>query len=421
MRHEVLYQYDLPIEVLDDIPRTEEVLEVLYARSKDNYLVPLLFTRLRILWAYPETAVTYRLYEMNYADLVQVHVKFTVGLPTVMSIETIHAEKNIFNGIRNTGEEVRAALLTLKDVMMEKIGGEWKFLHRQNLLIDEYMVKESDDVLQSVPKLSGEELFEDKMMPGIGCYEPTEKLFDHFPPAAPDADDVFEDEPDSLVEEEKESKTSAMITRITRMVESTDPKKEDSSEPEIPLNDATVLESDSTVTDDQWKIENTGDAVILPGKKREKRGGKLSYIRRGEAEEEAKPVLEDDDSEVFVNEKPNPDVVDKEKAAAALISEELDKLPVPEIPEKKEEVLAAAETGETRKLTTPLPRSISLEPTIQEQKVLALSITLEPRDSMDDTIVDKCLEDLKFLRDQGVFTEAEYKERCLRLFKRTGL
>lgn len=418
MRHEVLYQYDLPIEVLDDIPRTEEVLEVVYARSKENYLVPILFTRLRILWAYPETSAAYRLYEMNYADLLDVYVKFTIGLPTVMTVTTINGEKNIFNGVKNTAEEMRAALLTLKEIMGERVKSEWKFLHRQNLLMDEYMLKESDDVLDSVPKVSAEDLFEDKMMPGVGCYEPTEKLFDHFPPEAGDIredEDVFEETAPESIEESKVSKSSALISRITRMVESTEPQKE-SKEPETPLNDVTVFEENSGISDDQWKDEGKGDAEILPGSKKSR--GKNVPVRQAKDQITA-DTPEEDDSEVYVSEKPKEQQETKAKDAAALISEELDKLPIPVEPKTP---LAKPEMEPERPiLTTPLPRSITPETIEVGEKTLALSITLEPKDTLNDEDVDKCLEDLKFLREKGVFSEAEYKERCLRLFKRNGL
>ncbi len=413
MRHEVLYQYDLPIEVLDDIPRTEEVLEVIFARSKENYLVPILFTRLRILWAYPETSVTYRLFEMNYADLLQVHVKFTMGLATVMTIANINGEKNVFNGVKNTAEEMRAALLTLRDVMAEKLRSEWKFLHKQNLFLDEYLLKENDAVLDAVPKISAEDLFEEKEMPGIGCYEPTEKLFHHFPPAA--ADDVFEDQPETAAAAEEESMSSAMVSRIARMVESTEPEREPEV-PETPLNDVTVFDGSSGISDEQWNNEGKGDAMILPGSSPAARavmgGGRLARLAE---EQSALHLPEDDDSEVYVTEKPGSSR--NEEEAAAVISKELDKLPVPEtVPEKSQP---------KPPLTTPLPRSpVPVAPAAGkagDKPELALSITLEPRDSLDDMVIDKCLEDLKFLRDNGVFSEAEYKERCLRLFKRTGL
>ena len=41
MRREVLYQYDLPIEILNDLPYDEEVLNVLFARSKEKLLIPM--------------------------------------------------------------------------------------------------------------------------------------------------------------------------------------------------------------------------------------------------------------------------------------------------------------------------------------------------------------------------------------------
>ena len=411
MRHEVLYQYDLPIEVLDDIPRTEEVLEVVFARSKENYLVPILFTRLRILWAYPETSVTYRLFEMNYADLLQVHVKFTMGLATVMTIANITGDKNVFNGVKNTAEEMRAALLTLRDVMAERLRSEWKFLHKQNLFVDEYLLKESDAVLDAVPRISAEDLFEDKEMPGIGCYEPTEKLFHHFPAAS--ADDVFEDQPEASAAAEEESMSSAMVSRIARMVESTEPERE----PEVletPLNDVTVFDGSSGMSDEQWNNEGKGDAMILPGSGPAARavmgGGRLARLAE---EPSVSPVPEEDDSEVYVTER-GTGSSRKEEEAAAVISGELDRLPVPE---KVPEVSVPKSP-----LPTPLPRPAAVPGKAAGGKPeLALSITLEPRESFDDAVIDKCLEDLKFLRDNGVFSEAEYKERCLRLFKRTGL
>lgn len=410
MRHEVLYQYDLPIEILDDIPRTEEVLEVIFARSKENYLVPILFTRLRILWAYPETSVTYRLFEMNYADLLQVHVKFTMGLATVLTIANINGEKNVFTGVKNTAEEMRAALLTLRDLTAEKLRSEWKFLHKQNLFVDEYLLKENDAVLDSVPKITADDLFEDTKMPGVGCYEPTEKLFHHFPPAA--GDDVFEDQPETAAATEEEAMSSALVNRIARMVESTEPEMEPEV-PETPLNDVTVFDGNSGVSDEQWSTEGKGDAMILPGSSPAARavmgGGRLAKL----AEEPPVSYLpEDDDSEVYVAEKSEQSR--RETEAAAVISEELDKLPVPE--------KAPVKSVPKSSFTTPLPRSATGTGTAAGSKPeLALSITLEPRDSLDDLVVDRCLEDLKFLRDNGVFSEAEYKERCLRLFKRTGL
>lgn len=225
MRHEVLYEYDLPVEMLDEIPPTEEVMEVLYARSSDNYHLPILITRLRIVGAYPETSVIYRVFEINYVDVRRVHVKFTRGLATVLTITRIDGEKNIFTGVRNKPEEMRAALLTMRDMMMGEVGGEWKFLHRQNLSFDEYLLKEHDAVLSSVPTIPSEDLFEDKEMPGIGFYESTETLFEHFPPEALDSD-VFEEEPLASAGVVREMKSAAVNSRISWTVETAEHEAE---------------------------------------------------------------------------------------------------------------------------------------------------------------------------------------------------
>ncbi|HJK49027.1 MAG TPA: hypothetical protein O0X15_03480, partial [Methanocorpusculum sp.] len=244
MRPEVLYEYDLPLEILDEIPADEEVLEVLYARSSENYHLPILITRLRIVCAYPETSVVYRVFQIDYVDLAEVHVKFTRGLSTVLTFTRLDGEMNVFDRVRNTHEEIRAALLTLRDLMIEKVGGEWQFQHRQNLLTDEYAVKESDPVLSSVPTIPAEDLFEDKEMPGLGCYEPTEKLFEHFPQDAEDGD-VFEESAEILPETDAELKSVAMNSRIQRMIETAEIEAEHpeiTDTGEVSVNDATVLE-----------------------------------------------------------------------------------------------------------------------------------------------------------------------------------
>ncbi len=421
VRHDVLYEYDLPLEVLDDIPPGEEVLEVLYARSSENYHLPILFTRLRILGAYPETSVTYRLFVINYVDLAQVHVKFTRGLSTVLTVTRIDGEKNIFNGIRNTAEEMRRALLTLREVMLDKVGGEWKFLHRQNILFDEYLLRENDPVLSSVPTIPTEDLFEDKDMPGIGCYEPTEKLFEHFPPAL---EDVFEDLPESVSVVAEEMNSVAVSSRIQRMVETAElaaEAEERGTEMGSPLNDATVLDKGAGVTDDQWANEEGGDALILPENHppaRTSGGGRLAKL----ATEPLVPQ-DEDDSEVYVSEKkPSPKKAKLEEEAAAVISRELESLPTPKEPEEKEPVKCS--------LPTPLPRAAGVQQPAsaapssspaETKKSIPMSITLEPQDAIAEEMIDACLDSLKLLRDTGVITEEEYKDRCLRLFKQTGI
>ena len=405
MRPEVLYEYDLPLEILDEIPADEEVLEVLYARSSENYHLPILITRLRIVCAYPETSVVYRVFQIDYVDLAEVHVKFTRGLSTVLTFTRLDGEMNVFDRVRNTHEEIRAALLTLRDLMIEKVGGEWQFQHRQNLLTDEYAVKESDPVLSSVPTIPAEDLFEDKEMPGLGCYEPTEKLFEHFPQDAEDGD-VFEESAEILPETDAELKAVAMNSRIQRMIETAEIEAEHpeiTDTGEVSVNDATVLESGPAVTDSQWANEDGGDAVILP----DQHAGSRQSSNGTRAAVPLVPV-DEDDSEVYVTPKPSPKK-QKEEEAATMIAEELDKLPVPEAKEPAKSPLPAL-----------LPRAVPVQvPAVlpADKGVIPMSITLEPQDSFEEETVDACLESLKLLRDTGVISEEEYKDRCLRLFK----
>jgi hypothetical protein len=50
--------------------------------------------------------------------------------------------------------------------------------------------------------------------------------------------------------------------------------------------------------------------------------------------------------------------------------------------------------------------------------VPAEAVTLQPRDGIDEATVDKSLEALKFLRDNKIISEAEYKKRSLSLFEK---
>ncbi len=176
------------------------------------------------------------------------------------------------------------------------------------------------------------------------------------------------------------------------------------------VDDATVLGDGPGVTDSQWANEDGGDAMILPEQHphyRSSGGGTLAKL----AAEPLVPV-DEDDSEVYVTPKPSPKK-QMEEEAAAVIAEELDRLPVPEV---REPVKVS--------LPTPLPRASSAQmmpsapPT--EKTTIPMSITLEPQDSFEEETVDACLESLKLLRDTGVITEEEYKDRCLRLFKKNG-
>ncbi len=327
------------MEILDDIPRTEEVLNVIYARSKDKFLIPILLTRLRMLWGYPERQTVYRIYEMNYIDLVEASVRFPTAVAPTLTLKTVNNDKYIFHNVKNSVEEVRAALLTLREMMNGKVGGTWDLAVKRNLLTEEYLLRETG------PKPAG--------------------------PAAMEEDDVFEDTPELegdifeqkevITEEEKEEAKAAWVSRmIESTAEKEEPNEKIEEKVEVPLNDVIVFETDSGKTDDQWHDEGKGDAMILPGGRTRVGGGRYKHLN-----DEAKYLPEEDDAEVFVS--------------------------------KKSDIH-----------NPPQPKPAS-------------PVTLEPRDGLDDEAIDKSLEALKYLRENGIITEDEYKKRCLGLFKRTGL
>ncbi|HJJ47810.1 MAG TPA: hypothetical protein O0X39_02290 [Methanocorpusculum sp.] len=389
MRHEVLYQYDLPIEILDEIPRTEEVLEVIYARSPDKYLLPILFTRLRIVWAYPERETIYRIFEMNYVDLVDVHLKYppTPALPAVLTINTVTGDKYTFRNIRSTVEQMRGALLTLRDIMHSRVGGSWGLQVKKSIISEEYILKETDSILSDINRASNSDadLFEDKPLPGAGCFEKNDELFSHFPEnparseprqAAPAASataaraeppaEVFE-KPDAAEQELEEEAAfeqfrEAKEAHLQRMIENAEPPKP-KVETILPQDDdSIVMTYDSGKKDDQWERHDGGDAMILPGSRT--RVGAAKYKHLEDAAEHYNP--EDDDSEVYVSNEPKP-------------------------PKKVID-----------------PRNVD-------------PITLEPRENFDDEAIDKTLASLKQLRETGLISDEEYKVKCLSLFKKTGL
>lgn len=367
MRQEDLYQYDLPIEVLDNIPRTEEVLEVLYARSKEKYLLPMLFTRLRIIWAYPERETVYRIYEMQYIDLLEVHVKYPrTALPGVLTIKNVSGGDYVFRHLKSTPEEMRGGLLTLRDIMTAKVGGKWELKIKQNIISEEYFLKESDDVLSDVDR---DDVFEDGPMPGSGCFESTEKLFSHFPETESPGEggedgDVFEIAEEGEAPAQDEAMSSAMVTRVSRMIESAEQEAQEPAADEEegePVNDVVIIDKDAGVTDFDWDDEITGDAMILPGGKT--RVGAAKYKNLEREAREFSP--EDDDSVVYESNYGN---------------------------------FSYENTGGIYK-----------------------SVTLEPKDGLEEDDIDKSLDALKLLRENGIISEKEYKERCLSLFKKNGL
>jgi hypothetical protein len=75
---------------------------------------------------------------------------------------------------------VHATLLTFLDLMVEMLGGGWKFPHRQHLLMDECVVKINNHILSLIFIIPAENLFDGKRLPGLGFHESTEKLSKYF-------------------------------------------------------------------------------------------------------------------------------------------------------------------------------------------------------------------------------------------------
>jgi hypothetical protein len=289
----------------------------------------------------------YRIYEMNYIDLLEASVRFPTAVAPTLTIKTVNNDKYIFHSVKNPVEEVRAALLSLREMMNTKVGGNWEISVKRNLLTEEYMLKEVGPGPAALPETGEDDVFEDT---------PADNLFTHFPEGEKPKDDVFE-EKSTISEKDQEEAKAAWVSR---MIESTEPPVEIEEKAEKPLNDVIVFETDSGKTDDQWHDEGKGDAMILPGGRTRVGGGRYKRLN-----DDPKSQPADDDSEVYVSKKSE----------------------VPRPPE---------------------PRPVS-------------PVTLEPRDGLDDEAIDKSLDALKYLRENGIITEDEYKKRCLGLFKRTGL
>jgi hypothetical protein len=124
---------------------------------------------------------------------MQIRVKFTRGFSTILTFTRFNGGMNAFDHILNKPGEVRMALLTLRELMIEKLGGEWKYLHQQNLLTDEYMVKNGESIQSSIPTTSAEYQFENTEISGLGCYDSTKKQSKHFPPTI-ENEDVFKED-----------------------------------------------------------------------------------------------------------------------------------------------------------------------------------------------------------------------------------
>ena len=400
MRREVLYQYDLPMEILDDISKDEEVLNVLFGRSKEKYLIPILFSRKRILWGYPETQTVYKVFTLQYVDVLSIFAKFPPAVSATLVFHTALGKDIVFPHIQDSVDDVRSALLSAAESIRTLSSRHFSLSQRKNLLTDEYLLHENPDV----PVFAADEdIFEDAVLqtpaPTPAPAEIEDDLFARFSSAG--EDDVFE-----AAEDTSDTHAAAVDERVARMIQSTElPSETKASLP--PENDAVIYEPASLSRNEQWNGEGGGDAEILP------RGSPWKNAPKAPAA----PVREvfspeDDDSEVYsAGERPKL-IVPQPKAAPAQeteveIIEKVTVLPNPSVKPraKKAEVPEAP--------AEPAPEPVMI---FRRQKNPE-AVTLQPKEGIDEETVDKSLEALKFLRENKIISEAEYKKRCLSLFE----
>ncbi|MBQ3571104.1 MAG: hypothetical protein IJA20_10585 [Methanocorpusculum sp.] len=401
MRREVLYQYDLPMEILDDISADEEVLNVLFGRSKDKYLIPILFSRKRILWGYPETQTVYKVFTLQYVDVLSIFAKFPPAVSATLVFHTALGKDIVFPHIQDPVDDVRSALLSAAESIRTLSSRHFSLSQRKNLLTDEYLLHENPDV----PVFAADEdIFEDAVLqtpdPTPAPAEIEDDLFARFSSAG--EDDVFE-----AAEDTSDTHAAAVDERVARMIQSTELPSETKA-PLPPENDAVIYEPVSLSRNEQWNGEGGGDAEILPRGSPWKNAPKapVSPVR-----EVFSP--EDDDSEVYsAGERPKL-IVPQPKAAPAQeteveIIEKVTVLPNPSVKPRAKK----AEVSEAPAEPAPEPVMI-----FRRQKNPE-AVTLQPKEGIDEETVDKSLEALKFLRENKIISEAEYKKRCLSLFEK---
>jgi len=451
MRHEVLYQYDLPVEVLDSIPDTEEVFDVVYARAKSKILIPILITQERILWAYPETVAAYHIYEMQYVDIISVRARIVSALPSTLIIHTVNKRTFRFSGIRNNARSIRKALFSICSQLKTRLGDEWAVTENKTLLYDEYILDKNHNTGNRVFSESNDsDLFEDGPKPGTGCFESNEKIFSHFPS---NGEDVFEEKTvtpnvptnkpeltskpenkqeisenpnnnreDSYVPEKKSptyeiledipgttnasteigeegarSKVARIVDTVKEEIRKLNETAQEKKKKKVQdIDDSVVYNSDAGKYDDQWHSEITGDAMILS----KKRPWKAIFAQKLQQREYGP---EDDDSVILGENAQKKDKKDKM-----------------EDPEKKEksEFHKEDDDSEVYEMNSDIP--INLRPDIcypHETTLDSEGRVLHIADNVDFDQVDKILEKLKAQRDAKEITEEEYKARSLRLFK----
>ena len=389
------------MEILDDISKDEEVLNVLFGRSKEKYLIPILFSRERILWGYPETQTVYKVFTLQYVDVLSIFAKFPPAVSATLVFHTALGKDIVFPHIQDSVDDVRSALLSAAESIRTLSSRHFSLSQRKNLLTDEYLLHENPDV----PVFAADEdIFEDAVLqtlaPTPAPAEIEDDLFARFSSAG--EDDVFE-----AAEDTADTHAAAVDERVARMIQSTElPSETKASLP--PENDAVIYEPASLSRNEQWNGEGGGDAEILP------RGSPWKNAPKAPAA----PVREvfspeDDDSEVYsAGERPKL-IVPQPKAAPAQdteveIIEKVTVLPNPSVKPraKKAEVPEAP--------AEPAPEPVMI---FRRQKNPE-AVTLQPKEGIDEETVDKSLEALKFLRENRIISEAEYKKRCLSLFEK---
>lgn len=538
MRPEVLYEYDLPVELLDEIPRTEEVLEVLFARSKEKWLIPILITRQRIVWAYPEMSTVYRVYEMQYVDLQAAYVRFAhPPIPTSLHFETVNGQEYVFNNIKEGKDEIRGALMTLVSEMNQRSGNVWELSGRKTFMTDEFrldrnphpaseLISSGRSSLKFHDGAADDDIFEDeKSVPGQGCFESNETLFSHFGKAG---EDVFE-ETDAAADSAKQAENAYADAdkKVARMVENVEAEiaesrrnAEDAAEAGAgstaasKSEDCIVYGPGTGAVNDQWEEHKGGDALILssPARKVSKEPEETKPEREYGPEDDDSIVYpspfaqlesvpsapqkpqreygpEDDDSIVYpsaddevvitpfrpgakaadaktAGEKTSgaaPDTADritldsrplKEETASDEVVITPFKRPKPEFVPLTDESQVPVETlqkpaadGKEPEMDIASLRRPAYEvddnivvspvkktaPETEDDSVilrnqpesakkitpspLRKAVTLEPAERFNPAEVEKLLEELKHLRDSGIITEKEYRERSLKLFK----
>lgn len=401
MRREIVYQYDLPVEVLDEISEDEEVLNVLFGRSKEKFRIPVLFSDKRIFWAYPEKETVYKVFVLYYVDVVSLEARFpSAGVPS-LTLTAVNGKKILVPNIQETIDDVRGALYTVSSLMQVRTGTRWPVHVRKSLLAEEYILAENPD--EPIPA-ADDDIFEEGVV--VQRQGPEEEIFGHFD--CEGEDDVFEE---AGMDAAAEVHNSAVVDRVSRLIQSTAPVSAEPEDVSCVKNDAVIYEQASVSGNEQWENEGGGDAEILPERRPRKTQGKMSSAVSVNV-----PVyrLEDDDSEVYVSSErpqlavPQPKVyLQNSSELNAGVIEKVTVLPNSLVNPKSISVLMPDKE-------TPVP----VEPVMifRRQKNPG-AVTLHPKEGIDEDTLEKSLAALQFLRENKIISEAEYKKRSLSLFE----